>query len=125
MSRPKLRELKASTLTAIAPGIGGAIRSAHRRGLGGRDWLRVRRLVWTEQKGQCAACGTLGRPDQQELDHVHPIHLGGDDSRNNLQMLCKKCHASKTAQEQGARTRWGGGFSDSENEKGPNTPPTI
>jgi 5-methylcytosine-specific restriction protein A len=34
-----------------------------------------------------------------EIDHRIPLHLGGPDTEDNLQGLCKQCHDEKSAQE--------------------------
>lgn len=34
-----------------------------------------------------------------EIDHRIPLHLGGPDTWDNLQGLCKECHDEKSAQE--------------------------
>lgn len=34
-------------------------------------------------------------------DHIKPLALGGTDTDDNVQCLCKDCHDAKTAQEQG------------------------
>jgi 5-methylcytosine-specific restriction protein A len=35
-----------------------------------------------------------------EVDHIRPISQGGpEDDESNLQLLCKACHAAKTARE--------------------------
>lgn len=42
----------------------------------------------------CLRCGT----DQNlTIDHIMPITLGGDNSLDNLQVLCKLCNSSKCA----------------------------
>lgn len=38
-------------------------------------------------------------PWRLELDHIQPLHLGGDDHPDNLQLLCPDCHKLKTARE--------------------------
>jgi|TARA_Y100000114_G_scaffold117121_1_gene111472 5-methylcytosine-specific restriction protein A len=35
----------------------------------------------------------------QQVDHIKPIHQGGDDSHTNLQGICEKCHKEKSADE--------------------------
>lgn len=40
-----------------------------------------------------------------EVDHILPLHRGGDDAPHNLQPLCHDCHASKSAMERGGRRR--------------------
>ena len=41
-----------------------------------------------------------------EIDHVVPLHLGGANCDTNLQLLCARCHAAKTAGEMAARGPW-------------------
>jgi len=40
-----------------------------------------------------------------EVDHIIPRQDGGDNSRENLQSLCKSCHSRKTAKEIAERMR--------------------
>ena len=42
----------------------------------------------------CLACGTK---DDLTLDHVVPLALGGADSEDNIQVLCRSCNSSKGA----------------------------
>lgn len=41
----------------------------------------------------CNYCGDIGL----EVDHVIELASGGEDSIDNLQVLCKQCHKVKTA----------------------------
>ena len=43
---------------------------------------------------KCCACGKKGVPFQ--IDHIVPLAAGGDNSNDNLQLLCKPCHYEKT-----------------------------
>jgi hypothetical protein len=52
----------------------------------------VRRKVWIRNKGQCAACGS--RKDLQ-YDYIVTISEGGNNTLNNLQLLCKTCNQEK------------------------------
>ncbi len=63
-----------------------------------RNWRRQRH--YRQVNLQCANCGTIA---QLETDHIVPLHRGGKDEWNNLQSLCKDCHAAKTAREAGER----------------------
>ncbi len=45
--------------------------------------------------GVCAACGRVGK---LEVDHVVPLSVGGSNTIDNLQPLCKPCNARKGAQ---------------------------
>lgn len=31
-----------------------------------------------------------------EVDHIHPLYMGGNNQEDNLQALCKDCHSEKT-----------------------------
>ena len=52
----------------------------------------VRRKVWIRNKGQCTACGS--RKDLQ-YDYIVPISEGGNNTLDNLQLLCKTCNRKK------------------------------
>jgi 5-methylcytosine-specific restriction protein A len=63
----------------------------------------------------CRPCQQAGRITQAtEVDHVVPKALGGTDAESNLQSICRRCHASKSAREgnlagmPGATPRTGG-----------------
>ena len=57
-----------------------------------------------KQKGKCTQCGLYFREeDVLEVDHIIPKSLGGKDQYNNLQILHKHCHDTKTANEGSAR----------------------
>lgn len=58
------------------------------------DKLRERILI--EAKGRCALCGRTKHEDQLEIDHIQPISKGGKTIYENLQVLCKKCNATKS-----------------------------
>ena len=53
------------------------------------------------QKGQCAHCKLFFRfGDVLEVDHKVPRSLGGTDRYDNLQLLHRHCHDTKTATDQ-------------------------
>ena len=57
----------------------------------------MRRLVLDRDGYRCRTCGRAGR---LEVDHVRPIHRGGDMyDLSNLQVLCVRCHIDKTRAE--------------------------
>lgn len=49
----------------------------------------------------CQGCGYEGRQRKGDLfaDHKHNRAEGGEDHLDNLQTLCRPCHAPKTAAE--------------------------
>lgn len=62
----------------------------------GRTWQRLRLMVLREEP--LCPCGKPAT----EVDHILAKAKGGDDSRENLQGLCKSCHSRKTVREDGA-----------------------
>jgi len=62
---------------------------------------RVARLL-KQQQGRCRACGLYFMDgDPIEVDHILPKKQGGSDARDNLQLLHRHCHDTKTARETG------------------------
>ena len=53
-----------------------------------------------KEYGYCSVCRST---DMLELDHIIPIADGGEDSFDNVQLLCFKHHASKTKADAKAR----------------------
>ena len=50
-----------------------------------------------KQKGKCSYCGlTFRTEDKIERDHIVPRQAGGNKLKDNLQLLHKHCHDSKT-----------------------------
>ena len=92
----------------------------------GTAWRnKMFRWAWMLQRGRCANCGCgenfiwrkggisgsyedgdmqqfVWRTSNLELDHVTPLHLGGSNEGDNLQLLCVDCHKHKTASERRA-----------------------
>ena len=64
----------------------------------GRLWEGVRRAVLERDGFSCRRCGRTGR---MEVDHIMPLHIAIDNSMENLQTLCLKCHWKKTDGEMG------------------------
>ena len=59
---------------------------------------KLKKVVACSQEWKCNyCCDTLKYTYQ--IDHVIPLHDGGDNSVNNLQALCVECHATKTYTE--------------------------
>ncbi len=60
---------------------------------------RVSTLI-KKQKGICPHCGLyFSSADIVEVDHIKPKSLGGKDTYDNLQLLHKHCHDTKTAND--------------------------
>lgn len=65
--------------------------NAHQRGYTKR-WAAVRAIVMRAEP-MCRHCKTT---PAAEVDHIIPIKIGGTNAMDNLQPLCKACHARKT-----------------------------
>lgn len=50
--------------------------------------------LYNRQRGLCIGCRLSLRGGYQ-VDHVMPIHLGGSNWPDNLQLLCRKCNRKK------------------------------
>ncbi|WP_276733795.1 group II intron reverse transcriptase/maturase [Bacillus sp. (in: firmicutes)] len=54
------------------------------------------------QLGKCQLCGLMLRDgDKLNIDHIIPLSQGGKYTSNNLQLLHKHCHDTKTARDRG------------------------
>ena len=63
-------------------------------------WQKLRKQVLNRDNWLCRECARNGRISAaSQVDHIIPLAKGGDNSLGNLQSLCKKCHALKTARE--------------------------
>lgn len=73
----------------------------------GNSWMATRRRILLRDRYTCQGCG-LVRSDH-EIDHRVPLHMGGKNNDENLQVLCRSvgehegCHARKTRTEAGNR----------------------
>ena len=57
------------------------------------------KIIAAKQNFKCNVCKKQFSDDLWDIDHIIPIFLGGSNSDNNLQALCKKCHQSKSVME--------------------------
>jgi 5-methylcytosine-specific restriction protein A len=75
----------------------------------GAEWEVTRKRILSRDKGLCQPClkAKRYRPARQ-VDHKIPKFEGGTDDDDNLQSICKTCHAEKT-QAEALRARRGGG----------------
>ncbi len=59
---------------------------------GGNISADLRASVMERDGGVCQECGSLDYP---QIDHIHPVSLGGATEEENLQVLCRVCNARK------------------------------
>lgn len=78
--------------------------------VGGTERLRGRAAVAQrkrrlEREPLCRHCLANGLVTEASVpDHIVPFEFGGTDSDSNIQCLCERCHAIKTAKDRGYRT---------------------
>jgi 5-methylcytosine-specific restriction endonuclease McrA len=62
----------------------------------------IRVEIVANQSGRCNLCEV--RLDRIcEVDHIKPLHLGGEHQMENAQALCRQCHGNKTWRENARR----------------------
>lgn len=57
---------------------------------------KVRYRILKRDGFKCVLCGKTARDTKLEIDHIHPISLGGDSSDKNLRTLCADCNGGKS-----------------------------
>ena len=58
---------------------------------------KMRLEMFFKANNQCQSCRSKIHPGQKcELDHIISIAMGGPDTKENMQILCKICHDFKT-----------------------------
>ena len=55
-----------------------------------------KRAAYETQKGVCPICGGHFEYEEMEGDHIVPLSRGGKTVPENLQMLCRRCNATKS-----------------------------
>ena len=53
-----------------------------------KDWDELLK----ESNYKCLCCGST---QKLSLDHITPLHLGGDNTKENAQVLCHSCNSKK------------------------------
>lgn len=63
-----------------------------------RDFPRkVKAAAHARAAGKCERCKAVLKPREGEVDHILPDILGGGPVLANAQVLCRPCHAEKSA----------------------------
>ena len=56
----------------------------------------VKQQLFDACRGICRGClDTFRQPGNMEVDHIIPLHKGGTDDADNLQLLCRSCNTQK------------------------------
>ena len=63
-------------------------------------WKQLRTKAKRQLDYRCQHCGA---EEHLELDHIVNVSRGGQDTLENLQWLCKRCHNVKTQLEAAER----------------------
>ena len=53
------------------------------------SFAQIKRDVWQKAQGRCEKCGSQ---HALQYDHIKPRAIGGDNSRQNLRLLCRNCN---------------------------------
>lgn len=60
-----------------------------------RNKRNRREFLYARQNGCCAYCGQHIPRHKATLDHVVPKALGGDGTRENQVIACRRCNSAK------------------------------
>ena len=63
-----------------------------------KSQAQINREVWRESHHACCNCGSKRA---LEIDHLHPKAKGGDDTKENLRILCRFCNQRAAIKEFG------------------------
>ena len=56
----------------------------------------VKKAVWERDDGRCQWCGAEDTPENPiQYDHIFPWSLGGENTVENLELLCRKHNLEK------------------------------
>jgi 5-methylcytosine-specific restriction enzyme A len=58
---------------------------------------KTKALAHARAGGKCEGCGAKLKAGEGEVDHKVEAHDGGAATLDNAQVLCRVCHAAKTA----------------------------
>lgn len=62
-----------------------------------RRFTTLDKLKIAMRQATCPRCGgRLNAIEDCDVDHIHPLALGGEDEIGNAQLLHRQCHATKT-----------------------------
>jgi hypothetical protein len=58
---------------------------------------KLRFEILNRDRFTCRYCGQSAPNVDLEVDHIHPVALGGSNDRENLQTACRTCNSGKRA----------------------------
>lgn len=58
---------------------------------------KTRAAIIARAAGHCEVCKAVLKAGEGEVDHILPCALGGTPEISNGRLLCRVCHAEKTA----------------------------
>ena len=73
-------------------GVGAAIER-----ITGWKLQKIRQRILLRDEYTCQMCGRVGA--DLLIDHIVPLHLGGQESDENRQSICDACHMAKNERE--------------------------
>lgn len=88
--KPRVETIKTSTLASVAV-----------ERIRGWKLTKIRNRILLRDNYTCRKCGRVSV--DLEVDHIVPLHLGGQESDENRQSLCHECHELKSAEEENER----------------------
>jgi hypothetical protein len=63
--------------------------------------VKAKQEIWQKSEGKCAICKSHFA---LENDHIQPVSLGGDNSQENLRLLCRNCNQREAIRKIGLET---------------------
>lgn len=96
------------SLVCIKPGlkpIDQRIKGPETERITGSRHSTIRDRIILRDESTCQACHRVCSLYWLEIDHIIPLHMGGAESDENRQTLCKACHRAKTSAEEKERRR--------------------
>ena len=60
---------------------------------------KVKQAALASAAGKCEKCTAVLKLREGEVDHILPDILGGEPVLSNAQVLCRVCHAEKSADD--------------------------
>lgn len=72
----------------------------------GYTWQKIRSRIIFRDCGLCQECKRNGKITiGAEVDHIQQLADGGSNEDENLELLCRDCHADKTAKDNGKQRK--------------------